>query len=241
MAIFRTGVSSALTVGGTNGTINVPFPTGFGLSDVALLWLESANEGHTVPAGWLSHPAISIGTAGATTATRLANYYKVIDGTEGGAVSVSGTCDHRVAAMATYSGVDPITPFVVGTGTASTTTATTAVSLPNAAAVTAGMYLLACLATGRDSATASVNSGVAFSGAGAPTTVNEMINLSSATNNGGGLIIWEGTNPTAGSPTFAATITSSQWAGRLLGLNPAILTPSSPFLMPPPMLPLLVR
>lgn len=228
MAIVRTGVSSAMA--SATAATTCALPTGCAAGDVAVLCIETANEGlGTNPGalGWTvltGSTATATGTAAAAGATRLAVLWKVL--TSGdittGSVSISDTGDHQNAVMATYSGVDTTTPITWNSGSGDVgTPATTSVSLSSVTRGSASSVCLGIIATDRDNATASTNASPSWTGVGAPASNSFIANFSSITGQGGGLILNEGTGGAAGAAAFSCSITSSIWVGRVIVLNPS--------------------
>jgi len=118
--------SSAATSG--TGAISVSRPAaGVGQAgDLELLFVESANQAVSTPSGFsiLPNAPVGIGTAAATTATRLSIFYRFNTG-ETGTISVADPGDHVVATLVTLRGVDEAQPFGSTMATFSNATAGT--------------------------------------------------------------------------------------------------------------------
>lgn len=104
--------SSAATSG--TGAISVSRPAaGVGQAgDLELLFVETANQAVTTPSGFniLSGSPVGVGTAAATTASRLSIFYRFNTG-ETAAISVADAGDHTLATLVTLRNVDPSSPF----------------------------------------------------------------------------------------------------------------------------------
>lgn len=230
----------------STAAVSIPLATGAAADNIAILPIETANEGlgaSPTSLGWntlTGSTASATGTAGAIGATRLAVLWKVLTAADitTGSVLISDTGDHQNAVMATYSGVDLITPITWNSGLGDVgAAATTSVAMAAVTRASALSVALAIIATDRDNATASVNTAAAWAGAGAPAANSFIANFSSITGLGGGLIINEGTGGAAGSASFSCQITSSIWVGRIIILNPQ----PPALVVPPPMAHILVR
>lgn len=231
MAITRVGIT---TPAQSTASITITLPVGSAAGDYCIVLAETAND--TVganPAGQGWSPIGSqtgTGTAATVGAVRLCSLGKILDSTDiaRGTVTFSDSGDHQYTSCLVYRGVDPITPEAHVSAQDVGTPATTSVSL-SSVTTQANSFALACIATDRDSGTVSTNTAQTWSGTGAPGANADIVNVSSAGNLGGGLIVNEGTGCAAGSTSFTCSITSSIWTGRIIVLNPQIdqsLTPS---------------
>lgn len=184
------------TIGGTSG-ISEP-------GDLILIFLESANQAFTAPAGGgytqLASSPQSQGTAGAIGAVRLTIFYKISDGTE--TTYVTGDSgDHNIVCSLVIRNVDLIDPINVTAG--NTQAATTAVSCPTVTTTRPECLMVFAMASDRDA-----NSTANWS---APVNANlanfvERRDQTFNTNNGGGLGIYTAEKGTAGA-TGATTFT----------------------------------
>jgi hypothetical protein len=136
-------------------------------------------------------------------------------------VSLGDSGDHQNAVLITYSGADGTTP-IVWSGNSESSTATTSPAT-GSISVAVGDLCWGVVATDRDSATASTNSAVNW--ANLTGSNSFILNASSATGAGGGLIINEiAPTAVAGSTAFSCTITSSAWTAIVIVLKAAVVT-----------------
>jgi hypothetical protein len=99
-------------VSGT-GAISVTRPTGIlQAGDVELLFIETAIQAVTAPSGWSQAPGspLGVGTAGATTATRLTILWRYSAG-ETTAISIADPGDHIIAYYMAFRDCDQTSPF----------------------------------------------------------------------------------------------------------------------------------
>jgi hypothetical protein len=223
VGITRVGIN---TPAQSTAAITVTLPAGSQEGDYCLVLAETANDSAGVsPAnqGMVNIGNVTgTGTAATIGAVRLYDYAKFLDAADitRGNFTFSDSGDHQYCSCIVYRGVNRNTPEGHVAALDIGTPATTTVSL-SAVATRAGSVALAIIATDRDSATVSTNTAQTWSGTGAPTANADIVNVSSAGNLGGGLIVNEGTGCPAGSTSFTCQITSSIWAGRIVVLNPA--------------------
>lgn len=165
--------------------------------DLILIFLESANQAFTAPAGGGYTELVSSpqgqGTAGAANAVRLTIFYKIADGTE--TTYVTGDSgDHNCVCSFIISGVDRQEPINATAGT--TQAATTAITCPTVTTTRPECLIIHAMASDRDA-----NNTNNFS-----TPVNadlanfvERIDQTFNTNQGGGLGIYTSEKGTAGA------------------------------------------
>jgi hypothetical protein len=242
MAVARTGTGTPVSGA---AAITVLAGAGAAAGNYGLIVCETANEAPSAPSGWF-YPGftIGVGSAGVAGGTRITPFYSTSIGAGdiSPGVSIADSGDHQIAAMLTYSGLDPTTPFVWSNGpsaTPATTSVSGSASSLTATDVRAGDIILAMIATDRDSATVSTNTSASWSNV---TGTNSFaINASTASGAGGGIIVNEllVTADATGVPSFSCSITSSIWAMLFVVLK-------APRSFPPranlnPLLPMLVR
>src|SRR4051812_37998640 len=94
-----------------------PLPgAGAAAGDFGIIVCETADQTPGTPASWSASGGAAVGTpAGAAGATRATIFSRLAiaaaDISPGPTVGDSG--DHQIAAMLTYSGVDPVTPIIL--------------------------------------------------------------------------------------------------------------------------------
>lgn len=248
MAVTRTS-TGALFSSAAAGTAT--FAAGAAAGNLGILIVETANQAITTPAGWtlLSGGAgTGFGVAGAAGASMLSIYYKdgISSGDVSGGISISDSGDHQNAVLLTYSGHDSTgrgagAPVISSTNnqasTAGTGLGTTGVG--SAGSIVNGDILLCVVGTDRDSATVSTNSGFSWS---TPTGSRSVIvNVSSATGAGGGIIVDEldVTATSTNAASLTGTITSTAYNTFALQIFAPGTSP--PFRNLNPMLPLLAQ
>lgn len=121
-----TFVAAGSQASGT-GAITAGLPSGIQTDDLLLLVVESANETITVnTSGWtqLASSPQGTGTAAGTAATRLAVYWRWVDGTEAN-TSIADSGNHTIATIAAYRGVDTTSPLNAQAGTVNASASTT--------------------------------------------------------------------------------------------------------------------
>ena len=208
------------SVGLGNGTPTIP--AGSQANDVMFLFVETANETVTAPAGWteiLNSPQ-GTGTAGAVGATRLTAFWKRHTGSESDP-TITDPGDHINSQIISIRGCvtsgDPWSDVAGGTEA----TIDTSFSGSGPTTVIHNELVLICVAVGGDIGTARW------------TTANNMAcaSLSSITNrddqctssgNGGGLAMWTATKATPGAVgTLTATANNAtEKAWLVIGLKP---------------------
>jgi hypothetical protein len=244
MAITRRGVSASASSIAAND-ITLTYPVTPNVGDVALIFVETAAQNVNTPSGYSISPGspVSVGSPGVAGGTQLNIFQRVCDGTEGATVVVnSSSIDHKIGVVAVYSGCDTTTPVTASTGKTQTPASTTGSTNTIASLAGDGSdHFLLCMAHDRDASSQSSASSITWSNITMSTNAT-VTNSFTASNSGGGLLVIEGTpsgDSTGAVSLSSITITSTIWASLLLRLNAAV--PSSPFVAPNPMLPLLVR
>lgn len=246
MAVARTSTGSLFS-SAASGTAT--FAAGATAGDLGILIVETANQAITTPSGWTLDRQTGTGSAGAAGATMLSFYHKsgISAGDISGGISISDSGDHQNALLLTYSGSDNNgrygagTPISITNGNAITPASTTASTngIGSAGTIVQGDILLAVIVTDRDSATVSTNTSPVWTNITGSDSF--IVNVSSATGAGGGIIVSEFVpNATAtGTPTFSCSITSSIMVTAAAQIF--CPTASAPFRNYDPLLPLLVR
>ncbi len=185
------------TIGGTSG-ISEP-------GDLILIFLESANQAFTAPAGggYLEAPSSpqGRGTAAAANATRLTIFYKIADGTET-TYTTGDSGDHNAVGSLVISGVDRINPFNANAGT-NNAAASTTVTFSSVNTTRPECLIINAVATDYDVASTAVFSNPTNANL---TSLTERIDGTTAQQDGGGLGVFTGLKATAGS-TGATTVT----------------------------------
>jgi hypothetical protein len=229
------------------------FGAGAAAGNLGILIVETANQAITTPTGWTllcGGAGTGFGTAGAAGASMLSIYYRdgITSGEITSGISISDSGDHQAAVLLTYSGHDsngrgagaPVIASTIVTNSAATATLATA-AIGAAGSMTPGDVILGIVGTDRDSATVSTNSGWSWSGF-LPRTDSIIINGSTATGAGGGIIVNEAdiNGISTASTALGGTITSTAYNCFLIQIfAPASL--ASAQYAGNPMLPLLCR
>lgn len=190
------------TIGGTSG-ISEP-------GDLILIFLESANEAYTAPAGggYTAAPEspIGFGAAAAANSTRLTIFYKFSNGAE--TTYVTGDSgDHNSVGSMVIRGVDRVNPFNVSA--ASTATPATTVTLPSVTTTVPETMIVLAVATDFDANSTTIFSALTNANL---TSLTERIDGSTAQQDGGGLGVFTGLKETAGS-TGTTTVTHTGATG----------------------------
>lgn len=184
------------------------FPAGIAANDI-LLWLgESAGgDNFTLPSGWahigpngsLSSPVVQ------STNTQLTVFWRRYDGVFS-APSVTGPVDHGVSAMLAIRDCPASgNPWNVGSATTEAVSDTTVV-FPDATTTQASTLVLNIVATSADIATAQAAS---MTNAGL-TSITELVDVATATGNGGVLVCYSGVKATVGAiGASAITLTTA--------------------------------
>ena len=130
--------------------------------DVALLIVETANEAISLstPAGFteVSGSPQGTGTAGGTTATRMAVFWKRATSSSDPNPTVADSGNHQIAQILTFRGVTGSgNPWNVTAGDVASS-ASTSVSIPGATTTVANALVVAIVANGTDTTTAQTSS-----------------------------------------------------------------------------------
>jgi type II secretory pathway pseudopilin PulG len=212
--------AAGILVGGT-GAQTVGWPT-HQSGDVALLIIETANEAVTLStsAGFVqvTNSPQGTGTAGGTTATRLAVYWKRATTSTEASPVVADSGNHQIAQIITFRGVIASgNPWDVTAGNVAAT-ASTSVSIPGATTTVANTLVVAIVCNGTDTA-AVQNSGWT----NANFSLTERIDSGTTSGNGGGFGVATGVEATAGNyGTTTATLATSSVQGRMsIALKPS--------------------
>jgi len=208
------------------GAITVPWPT-HQAGDVALLVVESANQtiSLSTPAGFaeVTGSPQGTGTAGGTTATRLAVFWKRATSSAEAQPTVADSGDHQIARIFTFRGVIASgNPWDV-TASNVASTASTAVSIPGATTTVPDTLVAVIVSNVTDTTTAQTTN-VANANL---TSLAMCKDNNTSQGNGGGFGIWSGVKATAGAyGTTTATLKTSSVQGRMsIALKPASSAP----------------
>jgi hypothetical protein len=183
-------------------------PSGIAIGDV-LLWLgeSTGGENFTTPSGWahvgpngsVSSPVVQ------STNTQLTVFWRLYDGILS-APSVTGPVDHGVSAMLAIRGCPIIgNPWNVGAVSTEAVSDTSA-AFPDATTTQADTLVLNILATSADIATAQAST-MTNASLG---SITELVDVATATGNGGVLVCYSGTKATVGAiGSSAITLTTA--------------------------------
>ena len=213
------------TVASGTGALTVAWPS-HQVDDVALLFVETANEAVATPSGFtaVANSPQSTGTAATAGATRLSVFWARATSSSMPNVSVADSGNHTVAVIVTFRGVastgDPVEASA-GSVKASATTTTT---FPAVSTTTAGAVIVLAAAVDLDSASTAVWS--AFTN-GNLTGLAERVDQTVTSGVGGGLGIATGTFAGTGSTgTSSGTLTSSITTQMTIALKPDLTSPT---------------
>lgn len=227
MAVARTSTGTA--VPGTAGITVLP-GAGAAVGDYGIIIVETANQTMAAPSGWAkSVEGGGTGTAAAAGGTRLIIFTRVsiVSADISPGVTLADSGDHQHAVFLTYSGVDTGTGLQTSSETVGTP-ATTSASTGTIGIFQSGDAALAVIGTDRDNATVSTNTSPAWSGSPTGTNNGVIVNVSSTSGAGGGIIADEfifSATP-AGAVGFSVTITSSIYTSFLLRIPAAATNPA---------------
>lgn len=212
MAVTRTSTGSLVS---SAAALTATFGAGATAGDLGILIVESANQTVTTPSGWTKIDGFGVGSAGLAGGTALWAFSKVsiTSGDISSGISVADSGDHQNAVLLTFTGYDATTPWVkTFFGTDSSTSATT-VNINGATGttttITANDVALGIICTDRDSATVSTNGSAAWANIAGSNAF--IVNVSSATGAGGGIIVNQLTpsGTQTADASFSCTITAS--------------------------------
>lgn len=198
-----TVVAVGTSASGT-GAVSPGLPAGHTTDDILLLFVQSANEAVTAPAGYAKlGPFVGIGTAAAASSTRLTVFWKRDNGSEA-APTVADPGDHALAIIMAIRGCPTSGDPFENVGTIGKRTASTTGSGSAGATSTDNCLVVTAFAHALDSASA------VFS---APTnadlgSVTEQIDVATADGTGGGIGVVTGTREAEG-PFGATTVTET--------------------------------
>lgn len=202
--------------------LTVSLPTTRANDDLLLLLVETANQAVTTPTGWsiVAGTPQGVGTAAATTATRISLFYRFVDGSETNP-SIADSGDHQIAQIICYRGVDPVNPFNASAGSVKSTASTTATFPGITTTKDNCLVLLAeahALPDSNSTAIAGTRSGSNLTG------LVERLDNNTNAGNGGGFSLADGLKATAGSVTggTVALTTSTVGAHITLALQPFV-------------------
>lgn len=188
------------------GAVSVPAAREYADGDVLVILCTCANEFATRPSGWTDlFSVIYTGASGAATGTELNGWYKVASGAEA-AVSLLDSGSFTAAEMIAFRRVNTVNP-VLSQNTGYQITAATAWSLPGV--TTSNANALVGLFAGVDRDAASTNNATAATNANF-STITEIIDDTTASGAGGGLLAYIAQKLTAGATgDTSVTIASS--------------------------------
>lgn len=181
-------------VAGAGASINVPMPAGTASGNLLILWLQTANEAVSTPAGWTALPATPYGqgTAGAAGAARLTGFYKIAGGSESD-VTVTNPGDHVIGVVHRYENVNTGSPFDTSSGNGGNTSS--GMAFPNITTTVDECLIINAAAHGIDTNSPS------FSGQTNANLVDltKRTDVSSDTAHGGGIVVITGAKMVAGA------------------------------------------
>lgn len=217
-----TQLTGGLVQSGT-GALTVPLPSGASGGDLAIIFIETANQ-NSVPglAGWTTIANPGTGTGGGTAATRMGVFRKILDAGDiiTGSVAVSDSGNHQIAQMVTFSGHDPVDPIgAVDSDVAAT--ASTSVTCPAITTTRNNSMVVHCVARALpDGATAP---GFRTWANASLSSFAQQTDVNTAAGNGGGFTMARGILVTAGgSGTGTCTLGTSTVQARVtFAINPA--------------------
>jgi hypothetical protein len=222
VSVFPVFISAGLLVSGV-GDVVPGLPPGTRLNDILLLFVESANEAVSAPAGWTAtaDSPQGTGTGGGTTATRLSVFWKRATATET-APTVTDPGDHAIAQILAFRGcVDSGNPWDVTSGDVAAA-ATTAVSIPGDTTTVVNCLVVLAVSNATDTATPQT-SGYANADL---VNLTERTDRNSTQGNGGGFAVITGEKAAIGAyGATTATLATSSVQGRIsIALKPALIT-----------------
>lgn len=202
--------------------LTVAMPAGLRNGDLLLLFIETANQAITTPAGWtqVTNSPQSTGTAATAGGVRLGVFYAIAAGAEA-SVTVADSGDHQTAIVMAYRNIDPAAPFNVTAG--SVGAATTAMVFPTATTTVANTLIVLAAAMDIDSASTTTMGTITNANL---TSITERHDQTVIAGTGGGLAITDGIKATAGATgTSSATgSTSTTHAFMTIALKGSIPT-----------------
>lgn len=203
------------------GALSVGAVAGVQANDLLLMFVESANQAVSIPAGWTPVPSSPqfIGTSAAAGGVRLTAFYEWAAGADG-TDTVADSGDHTTAIKIAVRGVDKANPFNASAG--SSQAATTAMSWPGVTTTVDECLIVLGCAQDTDAASTATS--------GTPSNAN-LANLTERHDQtvtagaGGGLVILTGEKATAGATgnTTSTGSTSVTHAYITLALAPIAL------------------
>jgi hypothetical protein len=205
------------------GAVTPGLPLDLQLSDIMLLFVETANEAVSTPSGWaiVADSPQGTGTGGGAAATRLSVFWKRATATEV-APAVADPGDHAIAQILAFRGcIDTGNPWDVTSGDVAAA-ATTAVSIPGDTTTVANCLVVLALAQATDTATAQASG---YTNADLA-NLTERTDISSVSGNGGGFAVVTGEKAAIGAyGATTATLATSSVQGRIsIALKPALIT-----------------
>ena len=212
---------AAGTVKSGTGAVTPTWPT-HQAGDVALLIVETANQSISLstPAGFaeVTNSPQGTGTAGGTSATRLAVYWKRATTSSESNPTVADSGDHQIAQIITFRGViDSGNPWDVTVGSVASS-ASTAVSIPGATTTVGDTLIVTIVANATDTTSAQTSG---WTNANL-TSLTERLDENTKSGNGGGFGIATGEKTVAGAygTTTSTLATSSVQAKMSISLKP---------------------
>lgn len=193
---FESG-TGALTVGALTGTQ---------AGDIAILFVESANETIATPTGYkVLATQVGTGTAGAAGAVRIASFYRILEDVADTATSVADSGNHTTAIKMLFRDTSLADGAFFVTATSVQATASTAMTFPAVVAATDESLIVLAVALDTDAASTTTVGNVTNASLA---NITERHDQTVIAGQGGGLAVITGQEATAGS-TGTSTATGS--------------------------------
>jgi hypothetical protein len=206
----------------SGNTLFVTWPS-HAANDIALAFVETANQAVATPSGWtaVSNGSQGVGTAGSVTATRLQVFWRrAASSSESTLQFPAIPGDHANGIMMTVRGcITSGDPVDVSAGDTTTDADASAVSIPGATTTVDGCLVVAACSR----QTASVTAQQSGEANAALSSLAERLDVGNTLGNGGGLAVATGLKATAGAygVTTATLSTASRQGHVSLALKPA--------------------
>jgi len=201
------------------GNITPGPPAGIQANDILLLFVETANETVSAPAGWsaVADSPQGTGTVGGATSTALTVFWRRATANES-APTITDPGDHVVAQIHAFRGcIDTGNPWDVTSG--NTGGSSTAVSIPGDTTTLPNCLVVLAVANATDTATPQASGYVNTDLA----NLTERADINTAQGNGGGFAVITGEKVVAGAyAATTATLATASVQGRIsIALKPA--------------------
>lgn len=206
------------------GSITPTWPAGHQADDIGILFVETANQPVSTPAGWTALLDAGVGTAGAVDATCLQTFWKRATSAAESAPTVSDGGDHQRGIIMVFRGAETSgSPFEAGRED-SLAVASTAVSIVGDTTLGDERLIVAAVSNATDTTSNQTTAG-GWANADL-TSVTRRLAGNTQTGNGGGIDAACGVMAVAG--TYGAT-TATLATSSLQGLiSFAIIPPGTP-------------